>query len=92
MRGMPDSLLIGVVIASAVAVSYWLTMGLASLFDRISRWSANRYARKMGYPTLVDVVKRFEPATKQDEGVPMRMPYVVPEIKSIDVSKLEPLP
>lgn len=63
---MPDSLLIGVVIASAVAVSYWLTMGLASLFDRISRWSANRYARKMGYPTLVDVAKRFEPATKQD--------------------------
>ncbi len=61
---MTNSLLVGVVIATAVVVSYWLTLGLTGLFERISRWRHNRYAEKMGYPTLLDVAKRMDSRIK----------------------------
>ena len=61
---MTNSLLFGVVIATAVAVSFWLTVGLSNVFDSISRWRMNRYAEKMGYPTLLDVAKRMESRIK----------------------------
>lgn len=33
-------------------------------FEGISRWRHNRYAEKMGYPTLLDVAKRMDSRIK----------------------------
>lgn len=55
---------------------------------RRRRWTQRRGVRLAAFVSESNKVAAREPF----EGVPMRMPYVVPEIKSIDVSKLEPLP